>query len=191
MKTWQKSLFGSLILLVVAGVGVMGWKISILTTENVRLASQYQSVDRFVQDHTASNTDTFDSTITSKGVHEYVNSERKKAGLAELAYEPKLEQSACLKADDMAAKDYWSHNAPDGTTPWAFFQKVPVYYRAAGENLAYNFKDDGAVVAAWMRSQKHKENILGDYTAEGICVRNIPQFQNSHATLVVQHFYKP
>src|SRR4051812_16455532 len=48
------------------------------------------------------------------------NEERAKVGDTPLAYNVQLEASANNKCADMVMRNYWSHNAPDGTEPWAF-----------------------------------------------------------------------
>ncbi|WP_366183056.1 CAP domain-containing protein [Flavobacterium ovatum] len=40
-----------------------------------------------------------------------------------------------------------------------------------GENVAYNFKTAESVVAAWLNSPAHKENIVGNYTHFGIAIK--------------------
>jgi len=40
----------------------------------------------------------------------------------------RLDSAAQAKANDMAARSYWSHNTPDGQTPWTFMT-------AAGYNI--------------------------------------------------------
>src|SRR4051794_33523320 len=42
------------------------------------------------------------------------NEQRANAGIAALSLNPKLNQSAKAKCDDMVAKNYWSHNDPSG-----------------------------------------------------------------------------
>jgi uncharacterized protein YkwD len=61
---------------------------------------------------------------------------RHNADLAPLVVSQTLTESAQAKADDMAAKGYFAHNSPDGTTPWTFFSKANYAYDTAGENLA-------------------------------------------------------
>src|SRR5690349_13631924 len=48
------------------------------------------------------------------------NAARSANGLGGLSLNSLLNSSAQAKADDMAAKDYWAHVAPDGTQPWYF-----------------------------------------------------------------------
>lgn len=118
-----------------------------------------------------------------------ISLERVRAGLAPLTVNPLLEQSACLKAQDMVARNYWSHNAPDGTQPWYFFQQAGYYYTRAGENLLYSYGSDQSAVNGWMNSPTHKANLLGDYAETGMCVLNDITYQGEkHSNLVVQHF---
>jgi hypothetical protein len=119
------------------------------------------------------------------------NKQREGQGLGDLSFNPTLADSARRKASDMFAKNYWAHNAPDGTSPWAFFKQVNYNYLYAGENLARDFNDSTAVVQAWMDSQTHKENIMSPrYSEIGIAVVN-GILNGQETTLVVQHFGKP
>jgi uncharacterized protein YkwD len=43
--------------------------------------------------------------------------------------------------------------------------------KTVGENVAYNFKTAESVVAAWLKSPAHKENIVGNYTHFGIAIK--------------------
>ncbi len=46
--------------------------------------------------------------------------------------------------------------------------------KTVGENVAYNFNSPEAVVAAWLNSPAHKENIVGNYTHFGIAIKSDP-----------------
>lgn len=82
-----------------------------------------------------------------------------------------LTQAAQMKAEDMARRGYFSHDSPDGLTPWYWFQKAGYEYLYAGENLAVGFFDSNDIVGAWMDSKSHRENILNArYTEFGIGV---------------------
>jgi hypothetical protein len=96
------------------------------------------------------------------------NEERTKNNLPTLTINPVLAQAAQLKAEDMASKGYFSHNSPDGKTPWYWFEQVGYKYNFAGENLAVNFSDSEEVTHAWMNSPTHQANIVGrNYTEMG------------------------
>ena len=142
---------------------------------------------------TSTNTDTIemfdpapDIELTSLG--QFVNDERGKAGLQPLTRDPLLDKSAQEKCDDMVAKDYWSHDAPDGTEPWVFIKKYNVY-RTAGENLAYGFDSAKNVVSGWMASEGHRKNILNaSFTNVGYAQCKYPtSSKEGKQTLIVQH----
>jgi uncharacterized protein YkwD len=91
----------------------------------------------------------------------------------------------------MFANDYWAHVAPDGTTPWSFIKSSGYAYTTAGENLARDFNDTGAMVEAWMNSASHRENIVNAKFKEiGVAVVN-GTLQGVETTLVVQLFGAP
>ncbi len=46
--------------------------------------------------------------------------------------------------------------------------------KTVGENVAYNFNTPESVVAAWLNSPAHKENIVGNYTHFGIAIKADP-----------------
>lgn len=102
-----------------------------------------------------------------------------------------LKQAAQLKADDMASRGYFSHNTPDGKTPWYFLNQVNYKYKLAGENLAVNFFESDEVARAWMASPSHRANIVKkDYTEIGIAVAS-GIYEGRSAVFVVQFFGTP
>ncbi len=108
------------------------------------------------------------ATISSDELLNDTNAERAKNNLRPLVIDGKLSEAAFLKAKDMLARQYWAHNAPDGTTPWHWFEEASYNYSYAGENLAKNFRTADSITAAWMASPEHKANILGEqYTQAG------------------------
>ncbi|MBI4096988.1 MAG: hypothetical protein HY428_01055 [Candidatus Levybacteria bacterium] len=88
------------------------------------------------------------------------NQRRQEAGLAPLVLNEALSQAAYKKAQDMLSKNYWAHNAPDGTTPWVFVKSSGYDYLFAGENLARGFTTAPETVSAWMNSTGHRDNML-------------------------------
>jgi hypothetical protein len=133
----------------------------------------------------------FATDITVEKLYQLTNQERQKNGLAPLNYSEELSQAAYKKAQDMFTKNYWSHYAPDGTTPWNFILASGYRYEFAGENLAKNFLFSDGVVSAWMNSPTHRDNILRkEYTDVGFAVVN-GILNGEETTLVVQMFGKP
>lgn len=130
----------------------------------------------------------FASNITAKDVFESTNQQRLKAGLAPLRWDETLSGAAARKAQDMFAKGYWAHVAPDGMTPWSFVLKSGYDYLYAGENLAKDFQFSEEVVNAWSASPSHRENLLSPrYQDIGLAVVN-GVLNGFETTLVVQFF---
>lgn len=130
----------------------------------------------------------FATSIYQQDFFSLVNQERIATDLPVLVESPRLDHAAQLKAQDMFAKDYWAHVAPDGTTPWDFFQAVNYNYTYAGENLAKDFNTSAGVVSGWMASASHRSNILNpNFKEVGIAVVN-GVLLGEETTLVVQLF---
>lgn len=133
----------------------------------------------------------FATDITVEKLYQLTNEQRQKFNLPIFTYNDKLAQAATGKATDMFAKNYWSHYAPDGTTPWNFILNSGYRYEFAGENLAKNFLFSQGVVDAWMNSSTHKENIIRkEYTDIGFAIVN-GVLNGQETTLVVQMLGKP
>jgi len=90
------------------------------------------------------------------------NKIREQNNLPPLSLNEQLSKAAFAKAQNMLQEDYWSHFAPNGTTPWEFIAKSGYNYIYAGENLARGFTYSDSVVDAWMQSSTHRDNILSD-----------------------------
>ncbi|MEH6623597.1 MULTISPECIES: CAP domain-containing protein [Dietzia] len=121
------------------------------------------------------------------------NVQRSENGLATLDASERLRDSACAKADDMIARDYWGHHAPDGSGgPSTFIREAGVDYSRAAENLFYSSTGGPDPVANWMQSPGHRENILDpDLTRVGVCLRTAAYQGLPEAHLYVQHFATP
>ena len=133
----------------------------------------------------------FASNISVSEVINLTNQERVADGLPTLQMNSSLNKAAAQKAAHMFEQDYWAHFAPDGTSPWYFFNLVGYKYTWAGENLARDFATSSGVVAAWMESSGHRANILNKNFSEiGIAVVN-GNLEGEDTTLVVQLFGKP
>lgn len=119
------------------------------------------------------------------------NTQRKDLALPTLSRNSVLDVAAQLKANDMAAGHYFSHNSPTGISPWHWFEKAGYVYTYAGENLAVYFTDSDAVMDAWMKSPTHRANIVGPNYKE-IGVGTARGTYNGYDTVfVVQLFGSP
>lgn len=100
------------------------------------------------------------STVLPAVVIDLTNDERVENTQPQLTRNSVLDKAATAKAQHMADNEYFAHFAPDGTTPWEFFQSAGYVYAHAGENLAIHFTDSSEVVDAWMLSPAHRKNIV-------------------------------
>jgi uncharacterized protein YkwD len=131
------------------------------------------------------------ANISPAEVIRLTNVQRSANGLGALTENSALNGAALAKGNDMLAKGYWAHFAPDGTSPWSFFLKFGYKYKYAGENLARDFPDASSAVSAWMNSPSHKENILNpNYREIGIGVVE-GNLAGVETTVVVQFFGAP
>lgn len=130
----------------------------------------------------------YTSNIPPEEIVELTNKKREENGASKLELDTSLTKAALAKAADMFARDYWAHNGPDGSPPWHFFTEAEYQYRYAGENLARDFTEPEDVVAAWMSSASHRENMLsGRYQDVGVAVVE-GELKGVRTTLVVQLF---
>lgn len=95
-----------------------------------------------------------------------VNAEREKYGLDYLVWNSDLASAAYAHCEDMAERDYFSHNTPEGLTPFDRLRDYGIDYIVAAENIAAGQPDPESVVEAWMNSPDHRSNILNDKLKE-------------------------
>lgn len=109
-------------------------------------------------------------TADEQEVFNLINAQRTAAGLSALKIDEELQNVARIKAKDMVDNNYFSHNSPTYGTPFNMIKNFGITYKAAGENIAGNSTNKGAV-NAWMNSSGHKANILSsnyNYTGIGV-----------------------
>lgn len=122
-----------------------------------------------------------------------VNQERIKAGRQPLRLDARLSCLARQYAQDMAARNFFSHYDPEGNSPFDRLHKKNITYRAAAENLFKGWRDpeeESMKIAHsfLMQSPGHRRNILdSDFTFMGIGVVRTPE----EWTYVVELFLLP
>ena len=112
------------------------------------------------------------STMNSdeKEVFNLINKQRTNNGLAALKVDEEVQRVARIKAQDMVDNNYFSHTSPIYGSPFNMLNSFKISYKTAGENIAGNSSNSGAV-NAWMNSSGHKANILNssyNYTGIGV-----------------------
>jgi uncharacterized protein YkwD len=97
-----------------------------------------------------------------------------------LAIDPQLAAIARARADDMAAKSYLAHAAPDGSTSASLLMKADAKWQGLlGENLAaqHYTRQSGVDVNVfaqrfldeWLKSKPHRDNMaFADYDRTGV-----------------------
>lgn len=88
------------------------------------------------------------------------NAAREQNGLEPLTLNTQINPVAQAWSEKMASNGAMTHN-PD----YSF--QIPGDWQQVGENVAYGYKPS-EVVTAWMNSEGHRANILGDYTDIGL-----------------------
>lgn len=98
--------------------------------------------------------------ITRASVLEAMNAIRAGHGLPPLHDDRRLDAAAEDRMRDMENAGYWSHVSPDGRTPFALLPIHGYLYSIVGENLASGFETTEILLASWMESPGHRDNIL-------------------------------
>lgn len=127
--------------------------------------------------NTENNTGNSSGTQTSsnmnsdeKEVFNLINQQRTNNGLSALKEDNEVQRVARIKAEDMVTNNYFSHTSPTYGSPFDMLKSFKISYKTAGENIAANSSNSGAV-NAWMNSSGHKANILNssfNYTGIGV-----------------------
>ena len=105
-----------------------------------------------------------------KEVFNLINQQRTNNGLSALKEDNEVQRVARIKAEDMVTNNYFSHTSPTYGSPFDMLKSFKISYKTAGENIAANSSNSGAV-NAWMNSSGHKANILNssfNYTGIGV-----------------------
>lgn len=132
------------------------------------------------------------SFLTKEGVIKLTNAQRVQAGLPSLAENLILDAMAAAKVDDMFKNQYFAHVSPTNTGVGDLAKTFGYDFIIIGENLALgDYKDDTALVQAWMASIGHRENILNNrYQEIGVAVKK-GIYEGRSTWLAVQHFGLP
>ena len=131
------------------------------------------------------------AAVVSSTLIELANVDRAANNLASLSVNPRLVAVAQAKANDMAAKSYFSHISPEGRDPWYWFKQEKYAFEYAGENLAVDFSDSMDVERAWMNSPTHRKNILDPHFTEIGIATAVGTYQGKSTIFVAQTFGKP
>ena len=115
-------------------------------------------------------TTTASMNADEKEVFDLINKQRTNNGLQALKVDNEVQRVARIKAQDMVDNNYFAHESPIYGSPFNMLKNFKISYKTAGENIAANSSNSGAVTS-WMNSSGHKANILNsnfNYTGIGV-----------------------
>jgi uncharacterized protein YkwD len=126
------------------------------------------------------------SDFSSSALLDTSNQHRSQNHETTLKLNQQLSAAAQAKANDMATRNYWSHDTPDDQAPASFVTNAGYNYQITGENLAYGFADAKEAVAGWMNSPAHRANLLNNkYQDVGFGVAQSANYQGEGPTTIV------
>lgn len=109
--------------------------------------------------------------ITRESVLAAMNRHREERNLRPLRADRRLDLAAEDRMRDMEEIGYWSHESPEGRSPFFWLALRGYRFGYAGENLAKGFETAAVLVDSWMESKGHRANIMSaDYADCGIAI---------------------
>lgn len=85
----------------------------------------------------------------------------------------------------MVDNNYFSHTSPIYGSPFDMLKSYGISYKTAGENIAGNSSNSGAV-NAWMNSEGHRANILNSsFNYTGIGVVKSPEYGKIYVQMFI------
>ncbi len=122
----------------------------------------------FATSLTAADAKKFQVSDTEQGVIDATNAERKEKKLPALVMNPKLMEAARAHAANMVKQSKMAHEL-DGVNVDTRAKTAGYRFSRLGENVAWNQQTPKDVLAGWMDSKPHRENILNkDFTEIGV-----------------------
>jgi uncharacterized protein YkwD len=103
-----------------------------------------------------------------------VNLERARQGLPPVTRDADAEEAAYAHAVDMDVRDFFAHDAPspNASTPGQRLAAAGATYQGWGENIAIGYTSPASVMAGWMASTGHRNNIMNpSFNRLGVGVR--------------------
>ena len=140
--------------------------------------------------NTNTNTGTNQTTTSNLSADEQevfnlINNQRTQNGLSALKIDSEVQKVARIKAQDMVNNNYFSHTSPTYGSPFDMLKSYKVSYNTAGENIAGNSSNSGAV-NAWMNSSGHRASILNkSFNYTGIGVVNSPKYGKVYVQMFI------
>lgn len=147
------------------------------------------------KDSTRVNNRTISAQVRSgyeKQLLDLANMFRADHGLSALAWNETAAAAARQHSQDMAKRNFFDHDNPDGKTP---ADRLAAHglsdYRALGENISAGYNTPFEAHYSWINSQGHRTNLLSAlYTTLGVGVVS-GLSSSSYDIYYTQNFYTP
>lgn len=115
------------------------------------------------------------------------NAVRAVNGLYAFEYSEKASDCVRKHCEDMSARNYFSHDTPEGVSCPQRLRNEGIEYTCCGENLAAGYNDAFALVDGWYNSAGHRKNLLDNrFRYLGMCV---VEGNESYRIYAGQNFY--
>lgn len=106
-------------------------------------------------------------TVMTQDIVRYINEYRKSRGLSALTLNSKISHEAKNHSEDMARHRVSFGHDGFQTRMDHLYSNIQ-HSRGGAENVAYNYKTAKIVVANWIKSPGHRQNIVGNYDLTGV-----------------------
>ncbi|MGG4396199.1 CAP-associated domain-containing protein [Paenibacillus thiaminolyticus] len=120
-------------------------------------------------------------------VLDLTNAVRVREGKKPLEWNDEIAATARKHSADMMKRDFFSHDNPDGQSPFDRMKQDGITYRMAGENIAAGQTSAIFAHENWMNSSGHRKNILNDFERLGVGI----SFGGPYQVYYTQNFFTP
>lgn len=115
------------------------------------------------------------------------NGVRSRYGLNYFVWSEEIAAVARAHSEDMSERNYFSHENPDGQSPFDRIESGGILYMSAAENIAAGYPNAIYAHEAWMNSGSHREAILSEIERFGAGIA-----QNDEGYIYfAENFYTP
>ncbi len=105
-----------------------------------------------------------------------INACRAINGVGTLAYDENVATVARAHSKDMADRNYFAHETPEGRSPGDRLTSTGINWRTCGENIDAGYRTPFDMSGGWYNSSGHRSNILNsNFTHLGIGIAYNPE----------------
>ncbi|SKC75996.1 CAP-associated domain-containing protein [Maledivibacter halophilus] len=120
-------------------------------------------------------------------IFDLTNAIRSRFNKTPYIWDDSVSKVARRHSQDMADRNYFSHNNPEEKTPFDRMKENNLDFIMAGENIAAGQPSAIFAHECWMNSKGHRKNILGDFKKLGVGL----YFGGTYHIYYTQNFFTP